>query len=134
MFYSKLRKHFATKRSTTVGLAEGELSVKYHETVVFRYYVDTGDVEVDNGGWATPTTKERINDCLDLCDIPASIYQETRRKRKSDPPGTTREDRKQWYIYFRPNQRKYAVDDRLHFKRAHCHTGGFIDGARKVAS
>ena len=77
-YYMALKKHMRTKRSTQVGLAEDELTVRYHDTIVFRYYVDHGDVELDTGGWYTHTTKERINDALSICNIPATVYQHTR--------------------------------------------------------
>ena len=72
-YYKRLKDVFRTKRATTVGLAEGEISVKYHDTVVFRYYVDTGDIEIDTGGWYSYTTKQRFNECFDACDIPAGV-------------------------------------------------------------
>lgn len=115
-----LRQTMRTKRSTTVGHAEGEITVKYHDTIVFRYYVDTGDIEIDTGGFETYTTKARINECFEDCDIPARVYQETRRKRANDPPWYDASHRRQWWVWFRPNARRYRLDQKLHFKREAC--------------
>ena len=119
-YAKRLREVFKTKRATKVGLAEGEITVKYHDTIVFRYYVDTGDVELDTGGWYSYTTKARLNQCLDACDIPAGVYQETRPKRADDPPYADAEYRRKWYVWFRPTDRRYVLDGELHFKRSHC--------------
>ena len=119
-YTKRLREVFKTKRATKVGLAEGEITVKYHDTIVFRYYVDTGDVELDTGGWYSYTTKARLNQCLTACDIPAGVYQHTRPKRASDPPYADAEYRRKWYVWFRPTDRNYVLDGSLHFKRSHC--------------
>jgi len=119
--YTKtLRDAMRTKRATRVGLAEGEITVKYHDTIVFRYYVDTGDVELDTGGWYSYTTKARLNECLAACDIPAGVYQETRPKRADDAPYMDKEWRRTWYVWHRPTDRRYVLDGSLHFKRSHC--------------
>ncbi len=119
-YYKRLKAIFRTKRATQVGLAEGEISVKYHDTVVFRYYVDTGDVELDTGGWYSYTTKARFNECFDACDIPAGVYQETRRKRASDPAWADAEYRRQWWVWFRACDARVPLDGSLHFKRSDC--------------
>ncbi len=41
-------------------ISENEIAVVYHATSVVQYFKD-GSVKLNNGGWATPTTKRRIN-------------------------------------------------------------------------
>ena len=119
-YYRRLRQTMRTKRSTCVGLAEAELTVKYHDTVVFTYYVDTGDVFLNTGGWYIYTTKDRLNECCRICDIPVSVYQETRRKRADDPPWADAEYRRKWWVHLRPRDQRYVLDGKLHFNRSHC--------------
>ena len=122
-YYKALRAIMRTKRATSVGLAEGELSVKYHDTVVFRYYVDTEDVELDTGGWYSYTTKARLNACLDACDLPARVYQHTRPRKASDAPWEADvEARRRWFVWFSPRgpEHRVALDGSLGFKRRHC--------------
>jgi len=40
---------------------ENEIAVVYHSTPVVRYFKD-GEIRIHDGGWATVTTKRRIND------------------------------------------------------------------------
>ena len=120
-YYTALKKHMSTKRATQVGLAEDELTVRYHDTIVFRYYVDHGDVELDTGGWYTHTTKERINDALRICNIPATVYQHTRPKRADDPPWADAEYRRRWFVWFRQKgEHRVVLDGSLSFKRNYC--------------
>ena len=49
--------------STTIG-------IRYHNTIVVRIHAD-GSYTLDNGGWATSTTKKRINKYA-----PVQIWQE----------------------------------------------------------
>jgi len=120
-YYKRLRATMRTKRATSVGLAENELSVRYHDTVVFRFYVDTGDVELDTGGWYSYTTKARLNQCLSACDIPATVYQHTRPKRASDPSWSDATTRRRWFVWFRPkgSDHRVALDGILAFNVRH---------------
>ncbi len=38
---------------------DGYIALKYHSTEVVKFYPN-GDIVLDNGGWYTSTTKERI--------------------------------------------------------------------------
>ena len=88
-----------SQKATSVGLAENEISVRYHDTIVFYYAVDTGDIELQTGGWDTPTTRRRLNTCLDACGIPA---QANRHKGKT-------------WIHFRTTGQTVPFDGLLHF-------------------
>jgi len=120
-FYRRLKATMKTKRATRVGLAENEITVRYHDTIVFRFYVDTGDVELDTGGWYSYTTKARLNQCLSACEIPATVYQHTRPKRASDPSWYDASMRRRWFVWFRPKgeDHRVALDGSLAFNLRH---------------
>src|SRR5258708_2446810 len=42
------------------GLAGDEIVVRYHATIIVRYFAD-GHTEIANGGFSTETTKRRLN-------------------------------------------------------------------------
>jgi hypothetical protein len=101
--YARALKAFMKgKVATGVGLAENELSLNYHGTQVFRYYVDTGDITIANGGYLTRTTKARINAAFDACDLPLQVNQRA---------GA-------WYVYDRANDETHPMDETLHLKVA----------------
>ena len=74
-YYTRLREHVKGARSTTVGFSEQELSLKYHDTVVARYYFDTQTLILEHNGYRTSTTKNRINGFCDVLGLPCSVYQ-----------------------------------------------------------
>ena len=88
------------KAGTGVGLAENEISLNYHGTQVFRYYVDTGDVTIANGGYLTKTTKARINAAFEACDLPLQVYQKAF----------------EWYVHDRVKDETYPMDGTLHLR------------------
>jgi hypothetical protein len=47
--------------TTLEKLSDTQIGIRYHNTVVIRYNAD-GSIQLNNGGWTTPTTKKRIND------------------------------------------------------------------------
>ena len=78
-YYTRLREHIKGMRSTTVGFAENELSLKYHDTVVARYYFDTQTLILEHNGYRTSTTKNRINGFCGVLGLPAGVYQHKKR-------------------------------------------------------
>jgi len=86
-YWRRLGEHIKGMRSTTVGYSEGELSLKYHDTVVARYYFDTCTLILEHNGYRTATTKNRINGFCEVLGLPVSVYQH----------------KKRWYIARRPS-------------------------------
>lgn len=50
------------------------LRIYYHDTAIASIY-DDGKVKIDNGGWCSKTTKNRINAILSALELPYSIVQ-----------------------------------------------------------
>lgn len=50
--------------------SDGKIAVKYHDTDIVIYHPD-GKIELDNGGWQTPSTKKNLGTYS-----PFYVYQE----------------------------------------------------------
>jgi hypothetical protein len=74
-YWQRMIDNFKDAKGCSVGFAEGELSLRYHDTVVARYYFDTDTLVLDHGGWLTYYTKERINRFCTVLDLNARLYQ-----------------------------------------------------------
>jgi hypothetical protein len=59
-YKTPLDKRTATKVTDT----EDTVTVRYHQTNVFHFERSSGVVTLDNGGYSTPTTVNRINESL----------------------------------------------------------------------
>ena len=53
---------------------ENEIAVVYHATSVVRYFKD-GTITLHDGGWATVTTKKRINDFQKIGNVFQKNYE-----------------------------------------------------------
>ena len=106
--YARTLKQVAkSKRATSAGHAEGEVTYKYHDTIVFRYYVGSMDVEIDFGGYDTQTTRRRINEAFDACDLPAQLHR----------------DKGQTWLHFRLTDERWPIDNAFHFKTYNAYPG-----------
>jgi hypothetical protein len=74
-YFKRLRDATAKRTACNVGLAENELSLRYHDTVVARYYFDSETLILEHGSWVTKMTKERINLFCDVLDLPVYVSQ-----------------------------------------------------------
>jgi hypothetical protein len=70
-----MKAEFKGAKGCSVGYAEGELSLRYHDTVVARFYFDVGALILDHGGWRTYYTKERINRFCNVLGLPVGVHQ-----------------------------------------------------------
>lgn len=52
--------------------------IQLHRTVVFAHL--PGHVYINDGGWATPTTRDRINSALSAVGLPAQLHQNKRKQ------------------------------------------------------
>jgi hypothetical protein len=84
--------HFKGAKGCSVGYAEGEISLRYHDTVVARFYFDTGQLILNHGGWLTYYTKERINRFMNVLDLSAGLYQHRKVWTVSYTPGKNYSD------------------------------------------
>jgi hypothetical protein len=78
-YYKRLREAMRGKRAVHVGYSEGELSLRYHDTVVARYYFDTDTLILEHNGFRTATTKSRINDFCDVLGLRTTVSQHAKR-------------------------------------------------------
>ena len=62
------------KTATSVFTEDGITKVLYHSTIVVRFSDD--QIELDSGGWRTPTTKVRMNQTSNQFDLGYSVYQQ----------------------------------------------------------
>ena len=51
--------------------------VKYHNTVVVKW--DPAEIQLNTGGWLTPTTKRRMNQASEVYRLGVHVYQEAGR-------------------------------------------------------
>lgn len=51
------------------------LTLRYHDTDVASWYLESGEIVLRHGGWLTLYTRERINRFLSVLDIGAQLYQ-----------------------------------------------------------
>lgn len=78
-YWQRMRAEFKGAKGCSVGYSEGELSLKYHDTVVARFYFDTGTLILEHGGWRTYYTNNRINRFCEVLGLPVSVYQKSKR-------------------------------------------------------
>jgi hypothetical protein len=67
------------QRAVHVGYSEGELSLRYHDTVVARYYFDTDTLILEHNGYRTVTTKKFINHFCDVLGLRTTVSQSAKR-------------------------------------------------------
>ena len=60
---------------TTVKQSNGILSVVYHSTEVVRFDRSTNMLTLDDGGWATSTTKTRMNQASRQFGLGYRVFQ-----------------------------------------------------------
>ena len=78
-YWQRMKVEFKGAKGCSVGYSEGELSLKYHDTVVARFDLPTGHLTLDHGGWRTYYTKERINRFCDVLGLPVAVFQHKKR-------------------------------------------------------
>jgi hypothetical protein len=67
------------KTATTIATdAEGIMRVTYHSTPVVTIY-PSGRIDLDTGGWFTPTTKTRMNQASNQFGLRFYVYQKDSR-------------------------------------------------------
>ena len=76
--WRNLVNEFKGAKAVNVGFAENEVSVAYHETVVFRYYLDDGLVEFCADGHKGKYTKDRINRALQCVGVPMRVISKSK--------------------------------------------------------
>lgn len=64
-----------SKTGTRVYTEGGKVKVSYHNTVVGEFDPATGHVVINNGGWFTATTKDRINEILGVAGLQSRVFQ-----------------------------------------------------------
>ena len=70
-----LRK-LVTRNNTKIYTYSGEtIYFDLHITCIVKWNTATGVVTVQNGGWYSSTTKNRINEILNALKIPYQVYQ-----------------------------------------------------------
>ena len=58
------RSYWANMKETTVYLMKEEVQVELYETIIFRFNTETNLIDLETGGWNSPLTLKRINQCL----------------------------------------------------------------------
>lgn len=69
------RKPKKVSRLYTVAITESETQLWYHSTNIVTHNIVSNELNINNGGYQTQTTKDRINGQLSLFNVPAYIYQ-----------------------------------------------------------
>ncbi len=64
------------KLATTARWHGDVFSVVLYDTEIVSYNQQTRELKLCHGGWKTNTTKRRINQTMDVLDLPVSVYQE----------------------------------------------------------
>lgn len=86
-YWQRMKAEFKGAKGCNVGFAENELTLRYHDTTVARYYFDTNTLILEHGGWRTHYTKDRINRFCDVLGLDISVWQKNKRFWISIPPG-----------------------------------------------
>jgi len=95
---------------TTVVRENGFTRVKYHNTNVFWYSHEGGNITLRHNGWTTDTTKRRMNQAFKEFDFDGYVYQRNY----------------QWYVDFAGNTYKFPNTGCLKIDLA---TGKYTDSS-----
>jgi hypothetical protein len=77
-----------THATTVTHYDRGTVTVKYHQTTIVAANPQTGDLELNSGGWQTYTTKSRMNQFAAQYEMPFSVYQKNFNWYVQTPNGT----------------------------------------------
>lgn len=69
--YRKIGNNTWAVKAQTIG-GDEVYGIQLHRTVIFAW-LDDNTIQINDGGWPTVTTRDRINKALRAAEIPASV-------------------------------------------------------------